>query len=102
MYGVFRTSRQFNLSVECQLDLFIKVVFYIAAKCGVMKMLMRFLKIVLNMKTSTPNFMVYGESGRFPLAIIIKSRMVSFRSKLILGKDRKLCFILYNFFKENM
>jgi len=58
---------------------------------------LRFLKIILNMKTSAPNFMVYGECGRFPLAIIIKSRMVSFWSKLILGKDSKLCFILYNF-----
>ena len=29
------------------------------------RVVLEFLKIILNMKTSTPNFMVYGETG-FP------------------------------------
>jgi hypothetical protein len=34
-------------------------------------------KMLLHMKSSTPSFMVYGELGRYLLAIDIKIRMVS-------------------------
>jgi hypothetical protein len=34
-------------------------------------------------RTTTPNFMVYGELGRFPLEIKVKMRMVSYWNKLL-------------------
>jgi hypothetical protein len=35
-------------------------------------------KLLLNFKTSTPSYMVYGELGRYPLDIDIKVRTISF------------------------
>ena len=47
-----------------------------------------FCKILLTVKKSTPNAMVYGELGRHPLSVTIKSRMLCFWFKLI-QEDRK-------------
>jgi hypothetical protein len=33
---------------------------------------------MLNLKTSTPNFMLYGELGRYPLNITVKLKILSF------------------------
>ena len=35
---------------------------------------LKFCKILLNLKLSTPNYMVYGELGRYPIDIDIKVR----------------------------
>jgi hypothetical protein len=52
-------------------------------------------KLLLNFKTSTPSYMVYGELGKYPLDIDIKVRTISFWSKLISGKQTKLSAIIY-------
>ena len=39
--------------------------------------------------------MVYGETGRKPLEIDIKTRTLSFWSMLVTGKQSKLSFIMY-------
>ena len=41
-----------------------------------------FSKCILNMKSSTPNSMVYGEAGTLPIRLDINSRMISFWTKL--------------------
>ena len=38
----------------------------------------KFCKYFLGLKTSTPNCMVYGERGTFPISFAIKVRLVSF------------------------
>ena len=48
------------------------------------------------MKPSTPSFMVYGETGRYPLEIDINIRMISYWAKFVTGKQSKLSNILYN------
>lgn len=58
---------------------------------------LKFLKYLLHMKKSTPNFMVYGESGRYPLDINIKTRIISYWCKLLKGGDDKLASCLYRF-----
>ena len=57
---------------------------------------LRFCKILLKVKKSTPNAMVYGELGRHPLSVTIKSRMLCFWFKLI-QEDRKnkYCSVMY-------
>ena len=44
--------------------------------------------ILLNFKQSTPDFMLYGELGRYLMEIQIKTRMITYCSKLINGKDK--------------
>ena len=39
---------------------------------------LKFLKMILNLKKSTPSYMVYGETGSFPLKIDIEARMISY------------------------
>jgi hypothetical protein len=39
--------------------------------------------------------MIYGELGLYPLYIDIKQRMVSYWIKLIIGKQSKICSVVY-------
>ena len=39
--------------------------------------------------------MVYGELGKYPMEIQIKTRMITYWSKLINGKDKKYAKLLY-------
>ena len=81
------------------------------------KVHVQFCKLLLNLKTSIPNFMLYGELGRYLLNITVKLKILSFWSKLIDGKQSKLASLIYrllylkthgnntfswiNFFKSN-
>jgi hypothetical protein len=56
---------------------------------------LKFCKLLLRLKVSTPNFMVYRELGRYPLEIDITVRMISYWCKLIQGKQSKLSTITY-------
>ena len=51
---------------------------------------LKFCKHILRLKKSTPNYMVYGESGRFPLSVEIKVRLISYWCKLVTGQCSKL------------
>ena len=51
------------------------------------------IKAALDCLKSTPLFMLYAELGRYPIEIIIKSRMVSFW--ILAGKQEKLSYNLY-------
>ena len=50
-----------------------------------------FCKPILKVRFTTPNYMVYGELGRFPLEITIKIRMTSFWRNLIYGDKLSSC-----------
>ena len=58
---------------------------------------LKFCKIILHLKATTPDFRIYGEFGRYPLDIDIKLRNILYWSKLITGKDIKLSIISYRF-----
>ena len=55
---------------------------------------LQFCKRILNLRLSTPNFMVYGELGRHPLNIRVQLRMIYFWCKLI-QNENKFSGILY-------
>jgi hypothetical protein len=59
------------------------------------KIQLQFCKLLLKLKSSTPNYMIYGELGRFPIEIDIKIRMVSFWARLLLGNKTKLSYLSY-------
>lgn len=56
---------------------------------------LKFLKTILNLKKSTPNCIVYGETGVMPLKIDIRCRIISFWSKLVAPISNTLSSKLY-------
>ena len=110
MYEVIKLGRFYKLPIKIQLELFDKMVKPILlygcevwgfGKNTVLERIhLKFCKILLNLKSSTPNYMIYGELGRYPIDIDIKVRMVSYWAKLVCGKDSKLCSILYKLCKK--
>ena len=59
------------------------------------KIYLDFLKSILKLKKSTPNEMIYGEFGRYPLEIMIKIRMEKYWCKLLIEKNTKISCIMY-------
>ncbi len=57
---------------------------------------LKFCKYILGIKSSTPNVMVYGELGRYPLSVVIKVRTVTFWYKLVNGKKSKFSHRIYS------
>ena len=94
-----------NLPVDLQLKLFDQTILPIMTysckifgfeDCGLFeKIHTHFLRSIIQARKSTPLFMVYGELGRYPIEITIKTRMINYWSRLINGKHSKLAFILY-------
>lgn len=56
-----------------------------------------FLRKITKARKSTPMYMIYGELGRYPVSINIKCRMISFWSRLILGKQQKISLGIYKY-----
>ena len=54
-----------------------------------------FLRKVTLAKKSTPICMLYGELGRIPIQIIIKSRLIGFWNRLLHGRQFKLSYLTY-------
>ena len=111
MYEVLKRGRLHNLSIKCQLELFdsmVKpIILYGCETWGfgnneiIERIHLKFCKLLLHLKTSTPDYMVYGKLGRYPISIDIKVRMIKFWCKLIMGKQSKLSHICYKLLYNN-
>jgi hypothetical protein len=96
MYEVLKRDRLHNLSIQCQLELFDSMVKPIILYCCetwgfgnnkiIERLHLKLCKLLLHLKTSTPDYMVYGELGRYPIIIDIKVKMINFWCKIIMGK----------------
>lgn len=64
------------------------------------KLRLKFCKHTLKLRASTPNFMVYGELGRYLLEINVKVRMIFFWGKLVSFQNSKLSAKLFNVLKN--
>ena len=105
MYEVLKFGRKYNLSIKCLMSLFDKMIKPILlygceiwgfGKNDIIENVhLKFCKIVLNLKPSTPNYMIYGELGRQPLDIDIKLRIVTFWGRIVCGKQSKLSCVIY-------
>ena len=101
MFAVLRKSRKLCLPVDIQLQLFDSIVVPILLygsevhvtgfeNCKILERLcLQYYKIIVRAKKSTPNIMLYGELGRYPVDVIVKSRMIGFWQWLINGKAEK-------------
>jgi len=86
MYDILNKGRVHNLSVSCQLEIFDKIIIpmltYGSEIWGyenidiLEKLHVKFCKLLLNLKTSTPNFMLFGAVGRYPLNITEKLKAI--------------------------
>ena len=107
MFNVLAKCKEHNLSIDCQLDLFDKIIQPILLYgCEVWgftkntfteKLHLKFCKYILNLSSKTTNGMVYGELGRYSLLVAIKVRMISFWAKLHFSPDiEKLSVRIYH------
>jgi hypothetical protein len=58
-------------------------------------MQLSFCKLLLELKTSTPSYMIYNELGWFPIEIEIKLKMISYWVRLLTGKETKISYLSY-------
>ena len=114
MYSLIKWSRSLLLPLDLQIELFEKLVkpvlLYGSEVWGFStltvldRILLKFLKFVLGMKLSTPDIMVYGETGVFPLYIDIQCRVISYWVKLVTCDILKLSGtkyrIMFSLFKN--
>ena len=77
MYEVLKLGRIHSLSINCQLDLFDKMVkptlLYGCEIWGlgnieiIERVHIKFCKLLLQLNNLTPTYMIYGELGRYPI-----------------------------------
>ena len=104
-FSVIRKIRKLGLPIDVQLKLFDTMIAHILLygsdvwgfeNCEVIEAYhFKFGKLMLHLKPSTPKVMVYGELGRFPMTVFIKTRMINFLSKIVCCKEDKLAYRLY-------
>lgn len=100
MYGILKKGNQLHLSLDDQLHLFDKIVVPILLYgCEVWgysnvdiieRIHVKFCKLLFHLKSSTPNYMIYGELGRVPLIVHMKTRIIAYWLKIIHGKQSKI------------
>ena len=82
MYEVLKLGRIHSISINCQLDLFDKMIkptlLYGCEIWGlgnieiIERVHIQFCKLLLQLKNSTPTYMIYGELGRYPIVLDVK------------------------------
>ena len=61
------------------------------------KLQLKFYKFLFKLRPSTPSHMIYGETGKFPVSIIIKTRLLMYWYKLVCpDNSNKLSSMVYN------
>ena len=106
MFALMRKIRVLNLPIEMQIDLFKKLIkpilLYGCEIWGfgnldiIERVQLKFLKRILNLKKSTPSYMVYGETGFTPLKVDIQARIVAYWTNLLEFNTGRLSSMIYN------
>ena len=107
MHTVLVQSRSLRLPIDLQLKLFdytvVPILLYAAEIWGyeshepLEKIHIEFLRRITKSKKSTPRYMLYGELGRYPLTINIKTRMINFWNRIICSHDNKISKLIYSY-----
>ena len=105
MYSVISKSRVHSLSIDCIMELFDRILLPIVTYgCEVWgfsnidlleRFHLKFCKYILKIRRTSPNFMVYGELGRYPISVDIKVRTIMYWANLVQPKREKLPSKLY-------
>ena len=113
MFSLIKKSKTLHLPLDIMLDLFDKtvlpVLIYGCETWGfqtldlIDKLQLKFYKYILKLRQSTPTQMIYGETGKFPVSIQIKSRLLIFWFKLTSEENKKkLSSIIYLLYKLHL
>lgn len=105
LHSLWVSFREKNIPLDCQLELAEKIIepilLYGSEVWGyenfalIEQFRLKYLKNITKVRQSTPNYMVYGETGTFPLSVKIKIRMIKFWKRLVTGKTDKISFQIY-------
>ena len=105
MFSILRISRKLHMPKDLQLQLFDSMVAPILLyrsditvfekPDGLERLCNQFYKIILNLKKTRPNIILYGELGRYPIDVLVKTRMIGFCQRIINGKQDKTAYKLY-------
>ena len=101
-----RTFREKIIPIDCQIEMFDKVIEPILLYgCEIWGMentekieqfRLKSLKQILQIRNSTPAYIIYGELGKMPLKTTIKTRMLRFWTRIKMGKTEKISSQLLN------
>ena len=100
IFSLFKKARRNHLPIELQFDLFdktvIPIILYGAEVWGYKNskkletLHHRFCKLFFRLKPSTPNIMVYRESGRYNSEYYAKKSMINFWGRIACGNKNKV------------
>ena len=106
MFAILSRGRQLCLDIDTQMHLFDSVITPILLYgCEVwgfsdLKLIervqLRFSKLIMKVKKSTPTVMIQGELGMYPLQTKVKNQMISYWTKLITGEHARYICQMYN------
>ena len=106
MHVLFKRIRNLDIPIDLQLYLFDHFILPIALygceiwgfeNSQIIENLHNdFLRQIINLRKSTPIYMLHAELGRHPIQINIKSRMIGFWLSIVNGKESKLSKLLYS------
>lgn len=105
MFFLMKKSRKLSLPIDIQLHLFesmiVPILLYRSEVWGcenvdiINQFQLKFCKMLLGLKQSTPNIMIYGELGITPLNLSIENRILNFWARVINGKPKQnKCYTL--------
>ena len=105
MHLLYKRIYNLNLPLDLQLKLFdstiLPIITYGSDVWGyenleiIERIHNQFLRPITKCRKSTPLYMLYGELGRYPISITIKTRIISFWVRIITGNPEKFVNVIY-------
>ena len=117
MFALLRTARQKSLPIHVVLQLFqttvLPILLYGCEIWGyenlniLEKLQLKFLKYLFCLNKRTMSHLIYGETGIYPVSVLVKSRMVRFWADLVLPSSKEkyssiMYDILFTLFKNDI